>query len=105
MRELEQARSKLASAIAGNGGGYVSGDLRATAGELTGLAEAVAACVERLEEIGVVVKDPDGGLVDFPARRHGRDVLLCWHVGEDEVSYWHDLEAGFAGRRPVDWLE
>jgi hypothetical protein len=105
MRELEQERAKLTSAIGGNGGGYVTGDLRATTGELTGLAEAVAACVERLEELGVLVKDLDSGLVDFPARRRGREVLLCWRVGEDEVAHWHDPVAGFAGRRPIDWVE
>jgi hypothetical protein len=105
MRDLEQAQAELATAIGGNGGGYAAGDLNATQGELAGFAEAVVACVERLEEIGVVVKDLDLGLVDFPARRNGEAVLLCWQVGEDEVAYWHGLEDGFAGRRPIDWSE
>jgi hypothetical protein len=103
MRELERDQADLATAIGGNGGGYAAGDLNAAQSELQALAEALEACVERLDEIGVVVKDADTGLVDFPSKREGEPVLLCWRVGEDEVAYWHDLVEGFAGRRPIDW--
>jgi hypothetical protein len=47
------------------------------------------------------VKNLDEGLVDFPALRHGETVLLCWKLGEDEIAYWHRVEDGFAGRRPL----
>lgn len=57
--------------------------------------------LKEVERMGVQVKDVDSGLVDFPARLHGREVLLCWRVGEDAVAYWHDLESGFAGRQPL----
>jgi hypothetical protein len=58
--------------------------------------------VARLERLGVIVKDADRGLVDFPAlRESGEEVLLCWQVGEDEIGYWHGLEEGFAGRKPL----
>ena len=50
----------------------------------------------------MLVKDLDRGLVDFPALRDGEEVLLCWQVGEGEVAYWHGLEEGFAGRKPLD---
>lgn len=103
MRELEDAQAELATAIGSNGGGYAAGDLNAAQSELHGLAEALDACVARLDEIGVVVKDADTGLVDFPSKREGEPVLLCWRVGEDDVAYWHDLVEGFAGRRPIDW--
>jgi hypothetical protein len=56
----------------------------------------------RLSEIGVQIKDVDKGLVDFPAWRDGREVFLCWHLGEDEVRFWHELETGFAGREELD---
>jgi len=105
MRELERTQGELVTAIGGNGGGYAASDLNAAQSEFTGLAEAVVACVERLEELGVQVKDLDLGLVDFPAVRDGADVLLCWHVGEDAVTDWHGLEEGFAGRKPIDWSE
>ena len=51
---------------------------------------------------GAIVKDLDEGLVDFPARREGEEILLCWRLGEDDVAFWHGLEEGFAGRRPID---
>ena len=50
---------------------------------------------------GVSLKDINSGLVDFLSRRDGQDVYLCWRYGEESVSYWHDLEAGFAGRQPI----
>ena len=47
------------------------------------------------------MKDLDDGLVDFPARRGGEDVLLCWRLGEDAIEFWHGLDEGFSGRRPL----
>jgi len=105
MRELESTQSSLVLAIGGNGGGYAASDLNAAQSELTGLAEAAVACVERLDDLGVQVKDLDLGLLDFPSSREGDDVLLCWHVGEEQVSYWHGLDEGYAGRKPIDWGE
>jgi hypothetical protein len=55
-----------------------------------------------IEEIGVVVKDLDQGLLDFPAVLEGRTVLLCWKMGETEIGFWHSAEEGFAGRKPLD---
>lgn len=105
MRELERSQGELVTAIGGNGGGYAASDLNAAQSEFTGLAEAALACVERLHELGVTLKDLDLGLLDFPAVRDGEQVLLCWHVGEESVSTWHGLEEGFAGRKPIDWGE
>jgi hypothetical protein len=105
MRELERTQGELVTAIGGNGGGYAAGDLNVAQQELIGLAEAAAACVERLMSLGVVVKDLDLGLVDFPALRYDEEVELCWHVGEDAVAAWHRVGEGFAGRKPIDWIE
>jgi hypothetical protein len=105
MRELERGQGELVVTIGGNGGGYAAGDLNEMRTELSGLAAAAVVCVERLDELGVVVKDLDLGLVDFPARRNGEDVLLCWQVGEDAVAWWHGQAEGFAGRKPIDWDE
>jgi hypothetical protein len=55
---------------------------------------------DELEKLGVELKGPDG-LCDFRARRDGRDVYLCWRLGEPEIMYWHELGDGFAGRQPV----
>ena len=55
-----------------------------------------------LHDLGVQLKDYSNGLVDFPCMRGDRVVLLCWQMGEgDEIEWWHDVEAGFAGRRPL----
>ena len=55
-----------------------------------------------LEELGVQLKDFERGLIDFPSLRDGRVVLLCWQLGEgDELEWWHDVDAGFAGRTPL----
>ena len=105
MRELEHTQGELVTAIAGNGGGYAAGDLNEAQSELLTLAEAVAACVDHLEGIGVVLKDLDLGLLDFPALRGDEEVELCWKVGEDAVSSWHRIGEGFAGRKPIDWDE
>ncbi len=56
------------------------------------------ASVERLQGIGCQVKSLEEGLVDFPHLREGREVLLCWKLGEDDIEYWHEVDAGFAGR-------
>jgi len=57
--------------------------------------------VHRLVELGVLLKDVDRGLVDFPAWRDEREVFLCWHLGEERVAFWHELDSGFAGRQPL----
>jgi hypothetical protein len=54
-----------------------------------------------LDELGVELKDPDTGLIDFRARRQGRVVYLCWRLGEDRIEWWHELDTGFAGRQPL----
>ena len=58
--------------------------------------------VREFESIGCEFKDPRLGLVDFPARRGDKSVYLCWRLDEPEIGFWHDLEAGFAGRQAID---
>ncbi len=94
-------RARIASRIAGNGGDFDPQEPAALEEQLGREAEAVVRCVERLERLGVLVKDLDRGLVDFPALHRGEEVLLCWRVGEDEVAHWHGLEEGFAGRKAL----
>jgi hypothetical protein len=105
MRALAETQGDSILAIGGNGVGYAASDLRAAKGELEALAEQTADAVRELDAIGVVVKDLDLGLLDFPGVRDGEEVELCWQVGEAAVAYWHPLEAGFAGRKPIDWDE
>ena len=57
--------------------------------------------VEELDQLKIELKDPHIGLIDFPCRMDGRDVYLCWKLGEPAVAFWHDLHAGFGGRQPL----
>jgi hypothetical protein len=95
-------RARLTQRISGNGGDFDPQEPSDLDEQLQREAEAVAGAVEELQALGVLVKDLDRGLVDFPALRDGEEVLLCWQVGEGEVGYWHGLEEGFAGRKPLD---
>jgi hypothetical protein len=61
--------------------------------------------VDELTDVGCDLKDYQSGLVDFVGRNEGRDVCLCWKLGEDTISYWHEIETGFAGRQPVSKLK
>ncbi|HZS14144.1 MAG TPA: DUF2203 domain-containing protein [Candidatus Dormibacteraeota bacterium] len=85
---------RLRAAAAGNGGGVAARDVMATGDEFGRIAAEI-------EGLGVVVRDPASGLVDFPAERNGAAVYLCWRVGEDEVGHWHDRDSGFIGRQPL----
>jgi hypothetical protein len=66
--------------------------------------DALTAMRKRLEglaEQGIILRDAESGLVDFPSRRDGREVFLCWRLGEVRVGFWHPAETGFSGRRPL----
>jgi hypothetical protein len=90
----EDAREALGEATPGNGGGE-PGRVVSEA-----FLELQAAAAE-LDAVDVIVRDLDRGLVDFPTIRDGREVYLCWEEGEDEINYWHETDAGFAGRKPL----
>jgi len=69
--------------------------------EYVEILDAFQQATRDIEDLGVLVKDFDIGLCDFPHKREGRVVLLCWKQDEDEVNWWHDLDTGFAGRQPI----
>ena len=90
----EDARAALTDSGPMNGGGE--------AGKVVSDAflEMRNALVE-LQAMEVVLRDLDRGLVDFPSIRDGREVFLCWEEGEEEIGFWHDLDSGYGGRRPL----
>jgi hypothetical protein len=106
LRRLQRFRRRLAAyreevtqaaEQADQGGGGITGGL-VYARLLTNFAGQMS----ELEALGVQLKDFDRGLVDFPSLRDGRIVLLCWQLDEgDELEWWHDMDAGFAGRTPL----
>ena len=93
--------ARIAATIATNGGGVRPGEADRLQEEIDSEAAEVVRCVDELQALGILVKDLDEGLVDFPALRGDEEVLLCWRLGEDAVSFWHSVEEGFAGRRPL----
>jgi hypothetical protein len=88
----EEARAALGEAAPGNGGGQPG---RVVSEAFLELQRALG----ELQAMDVVLRDLDRGLVDFPALRDGREVYLCWEAGEDEIEYWHDVDAGYGGRQ------
>ncbi len=93
-RRMEEGHEQVLESAGGNGGGEPGLDyLEAT--------KQGAACVARLEALGVVVRDPSAGLIDFPAERDGEQIFLCWRLGEDAVAWWHPTNSGFSDRRPL----
>jgi hypothetical protein len=90
-----EAREALAEAAPANGGGAPG---RKVSEGFLELRDSLVG----LRELEVVLRDLDRGLVDFPALREGREVYLCWEEGEEEIAFWHEPDAGFAGRRPID---
>jgi hypothetical protein len=68
---------------------------------MQGLIDQMAAGVARIDALGLTLRDIERGLVDFPALVSGRQIWLCWRQGETSIGWWHDLESGFDGRRPL----
>jgi hypothetical protein len=97
--ELDQLRQRIF--LAGGVHVDVAATARRRAERDKSLQETKDALAE-MEAIGVQVKDLDTGLLDFPCVIDGRTVLLCWKLGEKEIGYWHSIEDGFAGRKPLD---
>ena len=90
-----EAREALAEAAPTNGGGTPG---RTVSEGFLELRESLVG----MRHLDVVLRDLERGLVDFPSYRGGREVYLCWEEGEEEIAYWHEPDAGFSGRRPLD---
>ena len=96
-----ERQEELEQKIRGNGGGIPPAELAQATAEVDAVARRMARLVDEITSHGAQVKDLDSGLVDFPALSHGQTVLLCWQLGEDEIAWWHGVDDGFAGRRPL----
>ena len=97
----QRRQTELITRIAGNGGDMAPSDLREAAATIEQEAAAIAKCADLIDEAGAQIKSLEEGLLDFPAVRGDEVVLLCWKLGEDEIGYWHGVDEGFAGRRPL----
>ncbi len=94
LREKAPHLEPILRAAGANGGGRVGSEYGVEAYNLY-------LAMGRIHELGVLLKDLDMGLLDFPHEREGRIVFLCWHPPEERVGYWHEIEAGYAGRQPL----
>ncbi len=92
--ELQPALAPVLEKLLGNGGSRFSAELLDT-------FERLRAAVRSIEAMGVLVKDLETGLIDFPSDRGGDVVFLCWRYGEPDVAHWHSIDAGFSGRQPL----
>lgn len=103
-REIDTLRDGLAHAAAKtSGNGHVGDepDLAMKRRRAEALVDQINERLARINGWGVELKSLDDGLVDFPSDRDGRVVYLCWRMGEERIAYWHETDAGFAGRQPI----
>jgi hypothetical protein len=91
----KEVREALGEAAPGNGGGEPG---RAVSEAFLALRSAMS----ELQAGEIVLRDLGRGLIDFPAMRDDEEIYLCWEEGEPEIAFWHEPEAGFAGRRPLE---
>ena len=91
---LIAASERIKEAVATDGGGVAGADWFTH-------QQTLKAEVEHLAERGILLRDPDMGLIDFPAEHEGRRVFLCWRLGEDQVAWYHEATTGFGGRKPL----
>jgi hypothetical protein len=102
-RRLDVVQQKLGelSLKAATNGNLLEEEVHSTQREVKRLTEEISKLMAKISDLGCEIKDLDQGLVDFPSLRDGREVYLCWRLGEPEVAFWHEPDAGFRGRRPL----
>ena len=93
-RAMAERQDEVLSSSTGNGGGKAGA-------EFLEASQAAGRAMAGIDALGIFVRDPESGLVDFPAERDGDEIFLCWRLGEDAVGWWHPTDTGFAGRQPL----
>lgn len=104
-REPGEAEAELQGsrqAIGSNGHGAKADSFAKARDAMAATEVVLRERLGELTELGIELKDPSTGLIDFRSQRDGRIVYLCWRLGEPRIDWWHDLEAGFAGRQPLE---
>ncbi len=101
LEEVQDQLGQMKRTVHSNGNAV---HVETLAHQVADLQETLRAGLDQIQEWGIELKDLGQGLVDFPHRRGGRVVYLCWRLGEDEIGWWHEIQAGFAGRQPIATL-
>ena len=99
--ELKENIQNLQSGINLNGGGSVIEQISNYSSERDDISKLVDENIQSIHEKGILLKSIEHALVDFPSIREGREVYLCWHSGEEEIRYWHEINVGFSGRQEL----
>jgi hypothetical protein len=101
LRAAEERMEALLAKMRGNGHAHQA-ELARLRTQMAELGTTLQGGLRRIGRWGVLVKDLETGLVDFPTLRDGREVYLCWRLGETGIHWWHTIEGGFAARQPLD---
>ena len=101
MGEKQHRIEELRAHVRGNGATAEGRAFAMLKEELEAMARELRQGIEEIQGFGCLIKDLDVGLIDFPAMRRGQEVLLCWKLGEEGIAFWHGVEEGFSGRRPL----
>lgn len=102
-REAEQIEGALDGLVdqdRSNGHSHAA-EIRSLEAQIEEIVDRSNQIIDEITETGCEIKDIERGLIDFPSQRDGRAILLCWKTGEEEIRYWHEVSAGFAGRQPL----
>jgi hypothetical protein len=102
-QEAQEQMDRITERVRVSGGARVNpGEVLAQRARRDSSISALKDALDEIEEAGAVVKDLDIGLLDFMSRYRDQDVCLCWKLGEDQIRFWHGVEEGFRGRKPID---
>jgi hypothetical protein len=101
LRTADEEMDTLLAKMRGNGHAQQA-DLAQLRARIADLGATLQRGLRRIDRWGVLVKDLETGLIDFPTLRGGREVLLCWRLGETGIRWWHTIEGGFAARQPLE---
>jgi hypothetical protein len=103
LADLEEQQSDLMHRIFISGGVFVDiAVVKKRKITMAALIQRAQDSLQEIDSIGVQVKDLDIGLLDFPSTLDGETILLCWRRGEPRIEFWHSMDAGYAGRQPID---
>ena len=98
---LQERLAELMRRRSGNGSSSSNEELGRVQESVDRLARQIEEGVQEVLDRGIIVRDIERGLVDFPSQREGREVFLCWIRGEDQIGFWHETDRGFAHRQPL----
>ena len=104
IQAAQAQRLRIHAELSAGMGGLMPARPRSLQDDFERATDRLEKLIEELERVGVELKDPSRALLDFPAMHEGREVLLCWKADEETITHWHEMQAGFAGRKSVALL-